>query len=232
MGIKLMPCMRGPADAVLYRAAKESHYNHIDALFTGEIHWDLIGTHQRNMIQVMLSIQAGRVMPAFLLRKLGTYSRRSRLCPAFQALGRVKRTLFLLRFFSSTASGAPSALNHQGRGLQRLPGLGVVRQPRRQRRHALHCRRPDARSVRYGSRQAFGHTCPGRFPQPLHAPPYPALRPIRSRYGQAAGPAQPTATSPSGRPCDHSLHVSSTYPCNMQHASRQRMHASCTLGSD
>jgi TnpA family transposase len=54
------------------------------------------------MIQVMLSIQAGRVMPSMLLRKLGTYSRRSRLYRAFRELGRVERTLFLLRFFSST----------------------------------------------------------------------------------------------------------------------------------
>ena len=54
------------------------------------------------MLQVMLSIQAGRVMPSLLLRKLGTYSRRSRLHRAFRELGRVERTLFLLRFFSST----------------------------------------------------------------------------------------------------------------------------------
>ena len=67
----------------------------------GEIDWDLIATHQRDMIQVMLSIQAGRVMPSMLLRKLGTYSRRSRLYRAFRELGRVERTLFLLRFFSS-----------------------------------------------------------------------------------------------------------------------------------
>jgi Tn3 transposase DDE domain len=35
-------------------------------------------------------------------RKLGTYSRRSRLYRAFRELGRVERTLFLLHFFSST----------------------------------------------------------------------------------------------------------------------------------
>lgn len=37
MGIKLMPRMRGLADTVLYRPAKEVRYAHIDALFTGEI---------------------------------------------------------------------------------------------------------------------------------------------------------------------------------------------------
>ena len=53
------------------------------------------------MIQVVLSIQAGRVMPSMLLRKLGTHNRRSLLYRAFRKLGRVERTLFLLRFFSN-----------------------------------------------------------------------------------------------------------------------------------
>ena len=53
------------------------------------------------MIQVVLSIQAGRVMPSMLLRKLGTHNRRSLLYRAFRKLGRVERTLSLLRFFSN-----------------------------------------------------------------------------------------------------------------------------------
>ncbi|MGO9357812.1 MAG: Tn3 family transposase [Xanthobacteraceae bacterium] len=101
LGIKLMPRMRGLSDAVFYRAAKSIRYQHIDALFGGEIDWNLIATHARDMIQVALSIQAGRVMPSMLLRRLGVYSRRNLLYRAFRELGRVERTLFLLRFVSS-----------------------------------------------------------------------------------------------------------------------------------
>ena len=101
LGIKLMPRMRGLRDAVFYRPIKFIRYEHIDALFRGEIDWDLIATHARDMIQVVLSIQAGVVMPSMLLRKLGTYNRRSRLYRAFRELGRIERTLFLLRFVSS-----------------------------------------------------------------------------------------------------------------------------------
>jgi TnpA family transposase len=61
----------------------------------------LIATHAPDMIQVVLSIQAGVVMPSMLLRKLGTHNRRSRLYRAFRELGRVERALFLLRFISS-----------------------------------------------------------------------------------------------------------------------------------
>jgi TnpA family transposase len=101
LGIKLLPRMRGLSDATFYRPAKAIRYQHIDAMFGGEIDWELIAVHARDMIQVALSIQAGRVMPSMLLRKLGTYSRRSLLYRAFRELGRVERTLFLLRFVSS-----------------------------------------------------------------------------------------------------------------------------------
>jgi TnpA family transposase len=102
LGIKLMPRMRGLSDVAFYRPAKSIRYAHIDALFTGDADWDLIATHARDMIQVVLSIQAGRVMPSMLLRKLGTYNRRSLLYRAFRELGRVERTLFLLRYISNT----------------------------------------------------------------------------------------------------------------------------------
>jgi TnpA family transposase len=47
-------------------------------------------------MQVVLSIEAGRVMPSMLLRKLGTYNRKSRLYRAFRELGSTERTLFPL----------------------------------------------------------------------------------------------------------------------------------------
>jgi TnpA family transposase len=72
-----MPRMRGLSDAVFYRPTKTIRYQHIDALFGGEIDWDLIATHAQDMFQVPLSIQAGRVMPSMLLRKLGSYSAHS-----------------------------------------------------------------------------------------------------------------------------------------------------------
>ena len=102
LGIKLMPRMRGISDVTFYRPAKSFRYEHIDALFSGDVDWDLIATHARDMIQVVLSIQAGRVMPSMLLRKLSTYNRRSLLYRAFRELGRVERTLFLLRYISNT----------------------------------------------------------------------------------------------------------------------------------
>lgn len=52
------------------------------------------------MMQVVLSIQAGKVLPSMLLRKLGTHNKKNKLYRAFRELGRVERTLFLLRYIS------------------------------------------------------------------------------------------------------------------------------------
>ena len=101
LAIELMPRMRGISDAVFYRPGRSFRYQHIDALFTGTIDWDLIAAHADDMFQVALSIQAGRVMPSMLLRKLGTYAGENQLYRAFRELGRVQRTLFLLRLIST-----------------------------------------------------------------------------------------------------------------------------------
>jgi hypothetical protein len=63
--------------------------------------WALLETHWPDLLQVVLSIKAGTVSSALLLRKLGTYSRRNRLYLAFGELGRVVRTAFSLEYLSN-----------------------------------------------------------------------------------------------------------------------------------
>ncbi len=54
-------------------------------------------------MRVVLSIKAGKLLPSTVLRKLGSYSRKNRLYQAFRALGKVIRTMYLLRFISDRA---------------------------------------------------------------------------------------------------------------------------------
>src|SRR3954464_11067164 len=82
----------------LFRPSKTSRYSNVDSLFTDVIDWSLIETHLPDMLRVVLSIRAGRISASTILRKLGTYSRKNRLYQAFQELGRVIRTAFLLRY--------------------------------------------------------------------------------------------------------------------------------------
>ena len=101
LGIKLMPRIRNWKDIKFFRPNKKTTFQNIDPLFTGEIDWVLIKEHWQDMLQVVVSIKQGKISSALLLRKLGTYSRKNRLYLAFQELGRVIRTSFLLEYLSN-----------------------------------------------------------------------------------------------------------------------------------
>ena len=100
LGIKLMPRIRNWHDLVFFRPTKETSYQHLDMLFKDVIDWELIETHWKDLLRVVLSIKAGKISSSTLLRKLGNYSRKNRLYQAFRELGRVVRTAFLLSYIS------------------------------------------------------------------------------------------------------------------------------------
>jgi len=100
LGIKLMPRIRNWKDLTFYRPGEDAIYKHIDPLFGDPVDWDLLKTHWRDPLQVVLSTKAGKVLPSTLLRKLGNSSRKNRLYQAFRELGRVVRTVFLLKYIS------------------------------------------------------------------------------------------------------------------------------------
>lgn len=98
LGIDLQPRIRNWQDLKFFRPDRGTTYKHIDTLFSDAIDWRLIETHWQDLLRVVLSIRAGKVLPSTLLRKLGNYSRKNKLFQAFQELGRVVRTVFLLRY--------------------------------------------------------------------------------------------------------------------------------------
>lgn len=100
LGIKLMPRIRNWKDLKFFRPSRDTVYKHIDPLFGEPVNWELIETHWQDLMQVVLSIKAGKVLPSTLLRKLGNNSRKNRLYRAFRELGRVVRTVFLLKYIS------------------------------------------------------------------------------------------------------------------------------------
>jgi len=102
LGIKLMPRIRNWKEMKCYKPSPEEIYSHINELFSNEkINWDLIALHLPDMLQVALSIKAGRIAPSAILRKLGTASRKNKLYFAFRELGRVVCTCFLLEYVNS-----------------------------------------------------------------------------------------------------------------------------------
>ena len=100
LGIDLRPRIRNWGDLKLFKPTGSSTYEFISPLFKGVADWALIKTHWKDLMRVMLSIKEGKLMPSSLLKKLNSYSGKNRLYRAFQALGNVVRTLFLLRYVS------------------------------------------------------------------------------------------------------------------------------------
>jgi TnpA family transposase len=93
-----MPRIRGWQDLTFYRPTRNTRFKHLNALFTEVAPWDLIETHLPDMLRVALSIKAGKIQASTILRKLGTNSPNNKLFQAFQALGGIIRTIFLLQY--------------------------------------------------------------------------------------------------------------------------------------
>lgn len=101
LGIKLMPRIRGIKDLVFHRPDGSTKYQHIDRLFSESIDWRLIETHLPDMLRVAVSITLGKITASAILRRLGTYSRKNKLYFAFRELGKVVRTMFLLKYIGN-----------------------------------------------------------------------------------------------------------------------------------
>ncbi|QUN32294.1 Tn3 family transposase (plasmid) [Cupriavidus sp. KK10] len=100
LGINLMPRMRNIKGLVLFKADRRRKYAHIESLCRQTINWDLIQRHYPDMLRVAVSIKAGRMTPSTILRRLGSDSAKNKLYFAFRELGRVIRTLFLLKYLN------------------------------------------------------------------------------------------------------------------------------------
>lgn len=103
LGIELMPRIREWKRCTFYRPRQDSVYEYLDPLFKDVVDWKLIETHWQDLMRIVLSIKAGKLMPSTLLRKLNSYSTKNRLYQTLRELGRVGRTMFLLKYISEPA---------------------------------------------------------------------------------------------------------------------------------
>jgi TnpA family transposase len=72
LGIKLMPRIRYWKDFKFFRPSKGAIYKHSDPLFDNEVNWELLDTHWQEILPVVLSIKAGKVLPSTLLGRWAT----------------------------------------------------------------------------------------------------------------------------------------------------------------
>jgi TnpA family transposase len=147
LAIQLMPRLRNwkhlTLDVPTAPFAVE-HIEHIRELFSDTIDWTLIKTHVPDMLRVAISISQGKVRSSTILRKLGTESRKNKLYVAFRELGRVVRTIFLLRFINDDelrrTINAATNISEAWNGLVQwvaFGGEGVVRQNNREEQRKI-----------------------------------------------------------------------------------------------
>ncbi|MFD5039312.1 Tn3 family transposase [Streptomyces sp. NPDC058377] len=104
LGFDLMPRIRNWKELTFYRPSKQTEYVHIDALF-GEpgkntIDFDLIESQFRHLMRVAVSVREGAISSSTLLKRLRSGSRKNATYAAFREVGRVIRTVQLLRYLS------------------------------------------------------------------------------------------------------------------------------------
>ncbi len=102
LGIELMPRIKNWRSLKLYRAGTQGAA-YTQNLYSETIDWELIEAHWEDYLQVVLAIQSGRVSPSWVLARFNRHSRRNRLYLAFQELGRVMRTVYLLNWIADDA---------------------------------------------------------------------------------------------------------------------------------
>lgn len=104
LGFDLLPRIRNWKDLIFYRPGPDVSYTHIEALFGARnrnvIDRELIETHWIDLMRVAISIHAGEVSSSMLLRRLTSESRKNSIYRAFREVGRVVRTITLLRYIS------------------------------------------------------------------------------------------------------------------------------------
>jgi TnpA family transposase len=147
LAIQLMPRIRHWKDLTLYAPSERfatEQITHICELFGDTAEWSLIHMHLPDMLRVALSISQGKIRSSTILRKLGTESRKNRLYLAFRALGRVVRTIFLLRFMNDeelrrTISAATNIAEAWNGFVQWVAfgGEGVIRQNNREEQRKI-----------------------------------------------------------------------------------------------
>ncbi|WP_194922551.1 Tn3 family transposase [Catenulispora pinisilvae] len=101
LGFDLLPRISNWHDLNFYRPDARTRYQHIDALFADNvIDRGLLEKHWTDLLRTGISIREGRLSSVTLLRRLGNHSRRNRIYKALRELGRVIRTITLLRYLS------------------------------------------------------------------------------------------------------------------------------------
>lgn len=101
LGISFEPRIPRLSDRRLYAFEPASRYGRLAPLFGRRLDADLVQDHWEEVGHLVGALRARAVTPSLVLRKLSAYRQQNGVAAALREIGRVQRTLFTLRWFSS-----------------------------------------------------------------------------------------------------------------------------------
>lgn len=98
LGFSLEPRIADLGDQTLYKIDREAAYPGLDPILTGTVKAHLIGPAWDGVVRLVASMRARTASPSLILHRLGSYARQNSLHQALAEIGRVRKTVFVLRF--------------------------------------------------------------------------------------------------------------------------------------
>jgi TnpA family transposase len=100
LGFSLEPRIADLGDQTLYKIDREVAYPGLDPILTGTVKTHLIGPVWDGVVRLVASMRARTASPSLILHRLGSYARQNSLHQALAEIGRVRKTVFVLRFLN------------------------------------------------------------------------------------------------------------------------------------
>jgi TnpA family transposase len=97
LGFELAPRIRDIHDQTLYKLDHSQHYPHLDPILTGAIKAHRITPAWDEVVRLVASMSARVVSPSLALLRLGSYARQNRIHQALAEIGRIHKTIHILR---------------------------------------------------------------------------------------------------------------------------------------
>ena len=98
LGYTFMPRLRSLADQQLYKVDRDTSYGHLEPLFRGGVDTELIREQWDQLVRIAASLRQRTAPAHVVVQRLAGSSPSDRVAKALTALGRVVKTIWILRY--------------------------------------------------------------------------------------------------------------------------------------
>ncbi|NJK98303.1 MAG: Tn3 family transposase, partial [Bacteroidales bacterium] len=99
LGFRFAPRIRDLKDTKLFISGSSSDYPALSPLIGGKYNLNHIRSNWNDILRLGASIKQGVVTASLIVRKIGSYPRQNGLALALRELGRIERTIFILKWY-------------------------------------------------------------------------------------------------------------------------------------